>query len=120
MKKLYVATKDAVLQNKNMFHPATGFHYIDLPGGQVLLCAEFQNEDIEENWNQLADVAALPDPIFEGKMTVKDQKDDANRKFNKAHSDALASIGVQDTDTVLDVSRKASAIHPLVRIRHIG
>src|SRR5678809_968063 len=120
MKKLYVAQKTTVLANKNMFHPATGFHYVDLPGGQVLLSAEFQNEDLEENWNAIADVAALPDPIFEGKMTVKDQKDDTKRKFSKAHSDALAAIGVIDTDTVLDVSRKASAFHPLVRIRHIG
>lgn len=121
MRKLYVCAQGVWLKHhrSGVFHPMTGSDYIDLPDGMVLLSAGFSRASSEESFASDPDVAALPDPIFEGSVKMKDYKDNPVKTYKDKHHQALAAIGVGDSDTVLDVSKKAQAICKSVCIRHI-
>jgi hypothetical protein len=122
MRKLFVCTKDAWLASHHAchFHPVGGTDYIDLEGGLILVSASFNGEHGEERFTAHPDVAPLPDPIFEGNVTMGEHRDNEARKYSVAHHEALVkSLNVTDSDTVMDVSRKASARCKAVRIAHI-
>jgi hypothetical protein len=110
MKKLYLCPLKVAQANRGIFHPS-GWHGINLPGGVILVATDFVNEEAEEYFRGLPEVEALPDPVFAGTKTMKEAKP---KRWK-----ALASIGVVETDTVLDVRKKASKIHPLVKISTI-
>lgn len=122
MKKLYVCTKEAWLTSHHAchFHPVAGSHWIELEDGLILLAAVFNGEHGEETFSAHPDVTPLPDPIFEGNVTMAAHRDNSARKYSAAHHAALvATLGVTDSDTVLDVSRKSEARCRSVKISHI-
>ncbi len=116
MRRLYVCPAEVWNEHLEHFHPTQGSHYIDLGDGMMLVATDFTNEDSQELWENHAAVAPLPHPTFEGTATLKAHVADATKKFSAKHLGYLASIGVMPEDSVLDVSRKARAIHPLVKI----
>lgn len=121
MRQLYICPKDTWLRAHNSlcFHPSGGSHYIDLPNGLVIVAAVIKDEDAEDQFRSMEGVAPLPHPAFEGKRTLGDHRDDPATAYLAEHHDALKALGIEDTDTVLDASKKTAAIHPLVKIRHI-
>jgi hypothetical protein len=67
-------------------------------------------------------VAILPHPTLDGRKPLQAHVGAAGYKFEQRHLDALsahATLGVSGTDSVLDVARKAEAIHPEVRFRNV-
>ena len=123
MRELYVCTKDAWLTSHHAchFHPVHGSHYIDLDGGLILVSVVFNGEHGKESFNAHPDVADLPDPVFEGMVTMSAHRDNQAKKYTDVHHAALAStLGVTDTDTVVEVSKKSEARCKSVRIGHIS
>ncbi|HYD47107.1 MAG TPA: hypothetical protein VEB21_02100 [Terriglobales bacterium] len=98
----------------------TAWHSAGCP---ILVVADFVTEDAEEAWTGNPDVALLPDPVFEGNVRIKDKVGDQVKKIAADHLSALKkhpALGFDEaTDTVLDLSRKAARINPLVRVRHL-
>lgn len=121
MRQLYICSKEVWLRAHNAFcfHPSGGSHYIDLPNGLVIVAAVTTDEDADDRFRSMEGVAALPHPAFEGNKTLVAHRDDPATAYLADHHVALKALGIEDTDTVLDVSKKTAAIHPLVKIRHI-
>jgi len=111
------------IETHRLFHPLIGWHYIDLPGGMVLMCTSFaHNERYEDMFHAHPEVAILPNPTVDGNKMLKDHVGSASYKFLEHHLDALknhATLGAAGTDTVIDLARKASAIHPEIRFRNV-
>jgi hypothetical protein len=66
-------------------------------------------------------VAILPHPASDGKKPLKNHTTATGYRFEQRHLDALTGhpdLRIAETDSVLDVARKASAIHPEVRFRN--
>ena len=105
-----------------LFHPTIGSHYIDLPNGMVLLMNSFDHDErCEDLFHAHPEVAILPHPTVDGNKALKSHVGAAGYRFAQRHLDALKQhrdLGIADTDTVLDLARKASAIHPEVRFRN--
>lgn len=105
-----------------LFHPIVGSHYIDLPDGMVLMMTSFDHDERSEDlFHSHPDVAILPHPTSDGKKPLKSHVAAPGYRFEQRHLDALIKhreLGVLETDSVLDVARKASAIHPEVRFRN--
>jgi hypothetical protein len=143
MRRLYVLPKDVwigtvqtgtrtmtdgsvepvLLPMAQLFHPAIGSHYIDLPGSMVLMMTSFDHDErCEDLFHSHPEVAILPHPTLDGRKALKSHIDAPGYRFSQRHLDALKGhrdLGIVDTDTVLDVARKASAIHPEVRFRNV-
>lgn len=105
--------------NYHLFHPVAGSHYVALSDGMIIVAAVLKDEACEEEFLGMEDVAALPDPTFEGNTTLAIHRDNPATEYMAKHHEALKAIGVEDTDTTLDVSKKTQAIHQLVKIAHI-
>jgi hypothetical protein len=142
MRRLYVLPKDVcsgtvqtgtrampagpaepvLLPIAQLFHPTLGSHYIDLAGGMVLMMTSFDHDErCEDLFHAHPAVAILPHPSVEGNKPLKSHVGAAGYKFAQRHLDALTShpdLGIAETDSVLDVARKASAIHPEIRFRN--
>jgi hypothetical protein len=104
----YITDALTFADHVNFFHPQLGAHYIDLPGGKILVSAHFPiNHASIEMWESHPNVEALPHPVFEG-----------SKPLTAGHVSTLASIGVKPGHTVLDVATRAAAIHPLMKLRH--
>lgn len=105
-----------------LFHPTIGSHYIDLPNGMVLMMTSFDHDErCEDLFHSHLAVAILPHPTLEGRKPLKSHVGVSGYRFEQNHLDALKEhrdLGITDADTVLDVARKASAIHPEVRFRN--
>ena len=105
-----------------LFHPIVGSHYIDLPNGMVLMMTSFDHDERSEDlFHAHPAVAILPHPSADGKKPLKSHVGAAGYKFTQRHLEALTShphLGIVETDSVLDIARKASAIHPEVRFRN--
>lgn len=105
-----------------LFHPLIGSHYIDLPNGMILLCTSFDhNEQHEDLFHSHPEVAILPHPTLDGNLPLAQHSTRAAYKFAAKHLKALVDspdLGVLATDSVLDVARKAAAVHPEVKFRH--
>jgi len=94
----------------NLFHPQHGSHYIDLPNGRILLAASFLTEGAEEAFGlQVKSLQSLPHPIFSG-----------SDKISVGHVEELSHLFTSKEEarsaTVRDVVKKATAIHPLMRL----
>jgi hypothetical protein len=88
----------------------------------VLVSTDFHSEGVEELWHGHDAVAILPHPTFEGNDPIHQHVGSATKRIHPAHIAALAShagIGYVHGDTVLDLARKAAAVHPLMKLRHI-
>jgi hypothetical protein len=142
MRRLYVLPKDiwsgtvqtgmrampdgpaepVLLPMAQLFHPAIGSHYIDLAGGMVLMMTSFDHDERSEDlFHAHPAVAILPHPSRDGAKPLKAHVGSPGYKFEVRHLDALKGnpdLGVLESDNVLDVARKASAIHPEVRFRN--
>jgi|SRR5947209_743955 len=105
-----------------LFHPIIGAHYIDLPGGMILMMTSFDhNERCEDLFHAHPEVAILPHPTTDGRRPLKEHVRAPDYKFEQHHLDALMDhpdLKIMPTDSVLDVAGKASAIHPEVRFRN--
>lgn len=105
-----------------LFHPLIGSHYIDLPGGMVLMMTSFDHDERSEDlFHAHPAVAVLPHPASDGSKPLKNHVGTPQYKFEQHHLDALTNhpeLKIAETDSVLDVARKASAIHPEVRFRN--
>ena len=123
MRKLFISTKSAWLASFRAchFHPVAGSPYIDLGNGLILVAAVFNGEHGEEEFTAHPEVAALPDPVFEGRdLTMAAYRDNPAKKYSHEHHAALvSSLGVTDSNTVLEVSKKAEARCKSVKIGHI-
>lgn len=106
-----------------LFHPIIGSHYIDLPNGMVLMMTSFDHDErCEDLFHGHPEVAILPHPTLDGRKPLKNHLGESGYRFAQRHLDALTGhrdLGIVDTDSVLDVARKASAIHPEVRFRNV-
>jgi len=121
-----------------LFHPVIGSHYIDLsnnalsnnalsndglPDGLVLMCTSFDHDErAEDLFHAHAEVAILPHPTLAGTVKLKDHVDAPGYKFAQKHLEALkghATLGFSEMDTVIDLARKASAIHPEIKFRNV-
>ena len=105
-----------------LFHPMIGSHYIDLPNGMILMMTSFDHDErCEELFHAHPAVAILPHPARDGTKPLKNHIGTSGYKFEQRHLDALkghSELGISETDSVLDVARKASAIHPEIRFRN--
>jgi len=105
-----------------IFHPAIGSHYIEIANGMILMMTSFAHDErCEDLFHGHPEVAVLPHPSRDGARPLKAHVGSPGYKFEQRHLDALKSnpeLGVLESDTVLDVARKASAIHPEVRFRN--
>jgi len=105
-----------------LFHPMVGSHYIDLSGGMILMMTSFDHDErCEDIFHAHPAVAILPHPSSDGRKPLKSHVGAEGYRFEQRHLDALknhADLGVVESDSVLDVARKASAIHPEVRFRN--
>ena len=105
-----------------LFHPIIGSHYIDLPNGLVLMMTSFDHDErCEDLFHGHPAVAILPHPTLEGRKALKSHVGVSGYRFEQHHLDTLKQhrdLGIMDADTVLDVARKAAAIHPEVRFRN--
>lgn len=121
MRVLLVCPKDVWLDahRKHLFHPVAGSHWIDLGEGDIIVAAVFKDAATEEAFLAMPGVAPLPDPIREGNVAMIAHRDNPATPYLGAHHEALKAIGILDSDTVVDVSKKTQAIHPLVKLAHI-
>jgi hypothetical protein len=106
-----------------LFHPTIGSHYIDLPNGMVLLMTSFDHDErCEDLFHAHPQVAILPHPTVDGNKALQSHVGAPGYRFVQHHLEALKEhrdLGVADSDTVLDLARKASALHPEVRFRNV-
>jgi len=111
-----------MMPTAQIFHPTIGSHYIDLPNGMILMMTSFDHDErCEDLFHSHPEVAILPHPTLDGRKTLKSHLGAPGYRFAQRHLDALAGhreLGIAETDSVLDVARKASAIHPEVRFRN--
>jgi hypothetical protein len=122
-----------MIEMVRLFHPVIGSHYIDLstnalsnddlPNNLVLMCTSFDHDErAEDLLHAHAEVAILPHPTLAGTVKLKDHVDAPGYKFAQKHLEALkghATLGFSEMDTVLDLARKASAIHPEIKFRNV-
>ena len=105
-----------------LFHPIIGSHYIDLANGMVLMMTSFDHDErCEDLFHAHPAVAILPHPSSDGRKPLKNHIGAPGYRFEQHHLDALKAhpdLGIVESDSVLDVARKASAIHPEVRFRN--
>jgi hypothetical protein len=106
-----------------LFHPTIGSHYIDLPNGMVLLMTSFDHDErCEDLFHAHPQVAILPHPTIDGNKPLKNHVGAPGYRFAQHHLEALKEhrdLGVAETDSVVDLARKASALHPEVRFRNV-
>ena len=112
-----------MIETVRLFHPAIGSHYLELPNGFLLLMTSFDHDErAEDLFHAHPEVAILPHPTLDGNLPLNSHIGRSGYKFTQAHLDALQGhdrMGLTDTDSVLDVFRKAGAIHPLIKLRNV-
>jgi hypothetical protein len=124
MRRFYICPRTVIddkvpgrgFPHHRLFHEVLGAHWIDLPGGHILMSTDFNTEACEETWHQNSQVAHLPHPTREGNVSLFDHMQNPEKRFTQAHMDALASIGVSPAHTVWDIHKIASKISPLVKL----
>lgn len=73
-----------------LFHPMIGSHYIDLPGGMVLMMTSFDHDERSEDlFHAHPAVAILPHPSVDGNKPLRSHVGAAGYKFAQHHMDAL-------------------------------
>ena len=116
------SSEPVLLPMAQLFHPTIGSHYIDLPNGMVLMMTSFDHDERSEDlFHAHPEVAILPHPSIDGHKPLKSHVGAPGYKFSQHHLDCLTqhpALAIAETDTVLDVARKASAVHPEVRFRN--
>lgn len=116
------SSEDVLQPVTQLFHPLIGSHYIDLPDGMILMMTSFDHDErCEDLFQAHPEVAILPYPTSDGNKPLKMHIGRPGYKFEQHHLDALTGhreLGVAETDSVLDVARKAAVIHGEVRFRN--
>jgi hypothetical protein len=116
--------KPVMMDTCRLIHPMLGWHAVDLGGPEdlLLMVTSFDHSEAAEDlFHGHPEVAILPHPTFHGNMPLKQHLGREGYKFAQKHLDTLTShpgLGVQETDTVLTLAKKAEAIHPLVAFRN--
>ena len=117
------SAQPAMIETVRLFHPLIGSHYLELSGGLLLVMTSFDHDErAEDLFHAHPEVAILPHPTADGNLPLKSHLGRAGYKFKQEHLDALKShelMGVTDSDTVLDVFKKAGAVHPLIKLRNV-
>ncbi len=112
-----------MIETVRLFHPMIGSHYLELPGGFLLLMTTLDHDErAEDLFHAHPEVAILPHPTVDGNLPLKSHIGRPGYKFAQGHLDALqehGTMGVLETDSVLDVFKKAGAIHPLIKLRNV-
>lgn len=118
-----VKATPVMLDVVKLFHPMIGAHYVDLPNGMILMCTSFDHSEAAEDiFHSHPEVAILPHPTLMGNVSLREHIGSHGHRFQPQHLEALkghAAMNVKDSDTVVDLARKASAIHPEVRFRNV-
>lgn len=100
----------------DLFHPAYGSHYINLPNGRILLAASFSHEGSEEMFHMSAKtMTSLPHPVFQGTDPISV----AHANELAAHSGLFPEPNAQQVAakcTVRDIIARAAKEHPLMRL----
>ena len=116
------STEPVLIPMTQLFHPVIGSHYIDLANGMILMMTSFDHDErCEDLFHAHPEVAILPHPTREGNKPLRNHIGSAGYRFEQRHLDALSAhhgLGIQSTDSVLDVARKAATVHPEVRFRN--
>ena len=116
------AAQPATIEAVRLFHPLIGSHYLELPGELLLMMTSFDHDErAEDLFHAHPEVAILPHPTSDGNLPLKSHVGRAGYKFAQSHLDALkghALLGITESDTVLDVFKKAGALHPLIKLRN--
>jgi hypothetical protein len=117
------AQQPVMIETVRLFHPAIGSHYLELPGGFVLLMTSLDHDErAEDLFHGHPEVTILPHPTADGNLPLKSHIGRPGYKFTQAHLDALQAhdgMGITETDSVLEIFKKAGAIHPLIKLRNM-
>jgi hypothetical protein len=105
MKTYHICSRNTMMAHKNLFCPRSGAHYLELPGGDILICCNFESEHAEATWNAAHGVDSLPHPMYEG-----------TEKLQPRHHHKLTHFGIDHTHTILDVARIVGAHNPAMRL----
>jgi len=100
MKTYYVTSKETHRRCVELFDE-DGSHYLDLPGGGILVMGSFRDDVHEAAFAQQADVAPLPHPNSGETMAQHPEL------LGK-----LAPLGVVATHSMWDISKILGALHP--------
>ena len=117
------SAQPATIETVRLFHPLVGSHYVELPGELLLVMTSFDHDErAEDLFHAHPQVAILPHPTSDGNLPLKSHLGRTGYKFAQAHLDALTGhglLGIVESDTVLDVFKKAGAVHPLIKLRNV-
>lgn len=118
--------KPVVFKNIDLFNPSTGSHYIDLDDAHILIATDVEHSEFcLETWHGHPEVARLPHPVHEGNVTIHQTLNDSAhsaKQLKQHHVDALLGhkeLKADIKDTVLTLSKKSKALHPLVCVTNL-
>lgn len=114
--------EDIMLDIRYLFHPQFGSHYLELDDGMILMVTNLSHSEwAEDTFHLHPEVAILPHPSTDGKMTMKEhitRSPESGHKFQQKHLDLLSKrFGIVETDNLFDVVKKVK--HPMFIIRNI-
>jgi hypothetical protein len=103
MKTFYICDKNDFMGHHHQFNEG---HFIDLPNGRILLCTETRNEEFQKRWLAQSHIFELPHPL-------------SGETLTDAHVAEIKHVlpDVSTNDNAWSLSKKVSAIHPLMHLR---
>lgn len=104
MKQFYICPKTVAEGQRTIFKQRA--HYIELPDGYILLVCDFGDDEYTEHtWVNTQGVELLPHTHYE-----------TDQELDPRHINLLREQGLEQGDTVVELSKKATKHHPHMRI----
>lgn len=104
MKQFYICPKQVAESRRTIFKNRA--HYIELDNGYILLVCDFGVDERADNlWSDTPGVEHLPHTHY-----------DKDLPLDARHVEMLQAQGLEQGDTVVELSRKAAKHHPHMRI----
>jgi hypothetical protein len=104
MKQFYICSKAVAESKRTIFKNRA--HYIEIPNGYILMVCDFGDDEHTENmWINTPGVELLPHTHHE-----------TDKPLDPRHVDLLREQGLEQGDTVVELSNKAARHHPHMRI----
>ena len=111
-RRLVMATATQMQELKSFSDPISGSHYLAVGAGYLLVSTDLSSDPRRLEWWTDRGAVCLPDPTYEASTTLAEYVANPARAFKQPHLDALATLGVTGSDTVMTVSAKAVARFP--------